>query len=210
MKGRHKSKQELNEGSSPKCKMYLQRDVIAHWLAFRGIFVSLQACERQTWKEREINQCSETRAQPTATCSSSLKDKFVFLSSDNSSFPHCGFSQMWCKAPASPSLLLTSAKIQDKGLGGNKEFLLQLNSPLSDDRGTALPYSFRPWLTKAPRLTDSFFISPRALGFSWRKFFLVRSFAVKRMLCGDKLKSQLFCLLSCSSSKIKLKKEKGD
>lgn len=102
--------------------MYLQRDVIAHWLPSRGIFVSLQACARQTWKEREINQYSETLAQPTSTCSSSLKDNFVFQSSDNSSFLHLSvFSQMWCKAPASPSLLcaasstLTSAKIQDKG-----------------------------------------------------------------------------------------------
>lgn len=125
VKGRYKLKQELNEGTSPKCKMYLQRDVTAHWLPSRGIFPSLQAWARQTWKEREINQCSETLAQPTATCSSSLKDQFVSQSSDNSSFPHCGFSQMWYKPPASPSLLhhlWHQPKFKNKG--GNKEFLL--------------------------------------------------------------------------------------
>lgn len=74
---------------------------MAHWLPSWGIFASLQACVRQTWKEREIHQYSETLVQPTTTCSPSLKHNSVFQS-DNSSFPHCAMSQMWCKAPASP------------------------------------------------------------------------------------------------------------
>lgn len=181
--------------------MYLQRDVTAHWLPSRGIFPSLQAWARQTWKEREINQCSETLAQPTDTCSSSLKDQFVFQSSDNSSFPHCGFSQMWYKPPASPSLLhhlWHQPKFKTKG--EIRSFSCSSTVPWVMTEGQhCLTASGHGW-QKHPRLTDSFFMSPRALGFSWRKFFLVKSFAVRRMLCGKKLKFS-FSVWSAAAAK---------
>lgn len=160
MEGRYKLEQELNKGSSPKYKMYLQRNGIAHWLPSRVFFASLQACARQTWKEREISQYSETLVQPTTTCSSSLKDNFVFQSIDKNSFLHYVFSQMWCKAPTSPSLLcaasspLTWAKIQDKGPGGTKEFLLQLNSLMTEGQH-CLTASGHGWKKHPDLLTAS-------------------------------------------------------
>lgn len=159
-------------------------------------------------RKKEINQYSERHfyIPPPLTTSAWSRRHFQFWFSFSKHWQYFFFkkcmvylqfvlSQICCKASPPPSLLsscffliiVTWAKIQDKG-GGNKEFLLQLNSPVTSDRVTTLPYNFRSWLTKIHRLTDSFFIIPWASGFRWRRFFLVKSLAVKRMLCGEKKK----------------------
>lgn len=68
-----------------------------------------------------------------------------------------------------------------------------------------LHYSFRSRTEKKKkeRLTDRFFIMPRAPGLRRRRFFLVRPLAVKRILCKkpNTTKSQVSRLFSCSSQK---------